>query len=170
MSRSLPSALLVLLVPAPLAAQDAPAITAEEALANAEAVWHVTAPEPEIDPCADPEADEDTIVVCRRFEDGERYTFEPPPDRPVGAQVTDTAGGAPRAPDFNESCLHNRGRENCMMGGSVPPPAIMVDFATLPETPEGSEAARLYGGPTDATDEAVQREKRNDLVVPRQLP
>ena len=61
-----------------------------------------------------------------------------------------TGSGAPRAPDFNDSCLATRGRENCMMFGSVPPPAIMVDFSLLPETPADSDAARLYGGPTDA--------------------
>ncbi|MFC3099749.1 hypothetical protein [Altererythrobacter lauratis] len=130
---------------APLAAQEAaPAITAEEALENARSVWS-TRPEPEADPCAQAEANPDVIVVCRRWESGERYTFE----RPVEADSGVTGSGAPRPPEFDNSCLRTRGRENCIMLGRVPPPAVMVDFSAFPETPAGSDAAR-YGGPTDA--------------------
>jgi hypothetical protein len=148
MSRSLAPVLFLCMTAASasLDAQDRPAVTAEEALANARTSWTVTDPEPEIDPCDDPDADEDTIIVCRQFESGERYMFE----RPVRADTEVTGSGAPRPPDFDESCLRTRGRENCMMFGSVPPPAIMVDFDAIPETPAGSDAARLYGGPTDA--------------------
>ncbi|MCL6249841.1 hypothetical protein M3P36_02095 [Altererythrobacter sp. KTW20L] len=132
---------------APLLAQEpAPAITAEEAIAIAEDRWSILVPE--VNPCAvaRDNADPDVIVVCREWEDGERYTF----DAPTRADSRVTGSGAPRPPDFDESCLRNRGRENCMMFGKVPPPAIMVDFDSLPETPADSEAARLYGGPTDA--------------------
>ncbi len=163
MSRSLAPALFFCMTApsGPLHAAEPPVVTAEEAVANARTAWTVTAAEPEIDPCDDPEADEDTIIVCRRFESGERYTFE----RPVRADTEVTGSGAPRPPDFDESCLRTRGRENCMMFGSVPPPAIMVDFDALPETPAGSEAARLYGGPTDAdvVAEAAPAGDRPDL-------
>ena len=97
------------------------------------------------DPCADSQAGKDVIVVCRRFESGERYTF----DAPTRADTEVTGSGAPRAPDVFglPPCSSYT---VCMRFGSVPPPAIMVDFASLPETPEGSEAAMLYGGPTTA--------------------
>ena len=110
-----------------------------------------TKPPPTPNECAEAQAqaDEGTIVVCREWESGERYMLgERPRELTVGADVRDTAGGAPRPPDFDESCLHTRGRANCIMLGSVPPPVPMIDFSTLPETPAGSEAARLYGGPT----------------------
>jgi hypothetical protein len=135
---------------------EAPTITAAEALSNAEELWSGAIDIKAEDPCATTD-DPDVIIVCRRWESGERYMFERPPDRPVGADVRSSGSGSPRPPDFNESCLHNRGRENCMMGGWVPEPAYMVDFDALPETPAGSEAARLYGGPT--TDDEQEQEE-----------
>jgi hypothetical protein len=141
-------------------------ITAEEALTNAEEFWSGAIDIKKPDPCADESNDPDVIIVCRRWEDGGRYTFERPPDRPVGADITTSASGAPRPPDFNESCLHNRGRENCNMGGWVPPPAYMIDFDALPETPAGSEAARLYGGPTtDDEPEETEPEEEIDIAA-----
>lgn len=147
MSRSLALIAALAAIPAPLLAQESapPALTAEDALENARALWS-TRPEPEVDPCAQAEANPDVIVVCRRWESGERYTFE----RPVQADSGVTGSGAPRPPEFDNSCLRTRGRENCLMVGSVPPPAVMVDFSAFPETPAGSDAALLYGGPTDA--------------------
>lgn len=148
MSRLMAVYVLLAVLPGPLAAQeaaDAPApTTAEEAIATARSMF--TLIEPKADPCAGTDLDPDTIIVCRQFEDGERFMFE----RQTRADSNVTGSGAPRAPDFNDSCLATRGRENCMMFGSVPPPAIMVDFSLLPETPADSDAARLYGGPTDA--------------------
>lgn len=139
-------------------------ITAEEALANAEELWSGAIDIKKPDPCAEESDDPDVIVVCRRWESGERYMFEKPPARPVGADITTSGSGAPRPPDFNESCLHNRGRENCNMVGWVPPPAFMVDFESLPETPAGSEAARLYGGPkTD--DEPIEEEVAAEVDI-----
>jgi hypothetical protein len=131
----------------PAAAQDrAPsaAATAEDLIADARRQW--SAIEPEVAACADAGGNDDVIVVCRETVDPDRFLV----DAPTRADSRVTGSGAPRAPDFDESCLHTRGRSNCMMGGYVPPPAIMVDFDALPETPAGSDAARLYGGPTDA--------------------
>lgn len=138
------------------------AITAEEALANAEEVWSGVTDVEKPDPCADESNDPNVIIVCRSWEDGEQYTFEKPPDRPVGADIRTSGNGAPRPPDFDESCLHNRGRENCHIIGWVPPPAIKVDFDAFPETPAGSEAARLYGGPT--TDDEPEKEEPAEEV------
>ncbi len=171
MSRSLAAIGLVcvsLCSPAAVRAQeteeDRSTITAEEALSNAEALWSGAIDIKQPDPCAVESDDPDVIVVCRRWEDGERYTFKKQPDRPVGADITTSGSGAPRPPDFNESCLHNRGRRNCNMGGWVPPPVLMIDFDALPETPAGSEAARLYGGPT-TDDEPAKEEPAEEANI-----
>lgn len=152
----------LLLAASPALAQDGAYGPADErqispgaAVANASEYWTPSQRERPSE-CDDPDPDPDTIVVCREWEDGEQYQLGERDRSRVGADVRDTAGGAPRAPDFDESCLHNRGRENCMMLGSAPPPAIMVDFSDLPETPPDSDAARLYGGPT--ADDAVAQD------------
>lgn len=157
-------------LPAPLAAQEAAdtqperPVSAEEALYNADEMWKLNPGEEDEDPCEQPD-DPDVILVCRETVDPERYMFEREPELTVGADVRTTASGAPRPPDFNDSCLNTRGRANCNMGGYVPPPAIMVDFDELPETPEGSDAARLYGGPTaaDEVEDAIISARRPDI-------
>lgn len=163
MSRTLAIVAGLLLAAAPALAQDGSYGPADErevspaaAAANTSEYWTPRERERPSE-CDDPDLDPDTIVVCREWEDGEEYQLGERDQRRVGADVRDTAGGAPRAPDFDESCLHNRGRENCMMLGSAPPPAIMVDFTELPETPPDSDAARLYGGPT--ADDALGEEE-----------
>lgn len=141
------SLLLACLISAPATAQVGdygPALpgTAEAANENARAVYSATAPSP--DDCATPEdADPDVIVVCKQWESGEAYTF----DAPTRADTEVTGSGVPRAPDVFglPPCSSYT---VCQRFGSVPPPAVMVDFASLPETPPDSEAARLYGGPT----------------------
>lgn len=137
--------LLIALWPLPLAAQqEEGTATAEQALETASSQWSTS--QPQTDPCADVESSEDVIVVCRQWEDGAAYTF----DAPTRADSEVTGSGAPRAPDlFGLPPCETQ--TVCISGlGSVPPPAIMVDFSALPETPAGSDAARLYGGPTDA--------------------
>jgi hypothetical protein len=139
---------LVLLLAAPAAAQVGsygPSLpnTAEQANETARQTYSTT-PTPAPDACARPEdADPDVIVVCREWESGEAYTF----DAPTRADTEVTGSGAPRAPDVFglPPCSSYT---VCERFGSVPPPAIMVDFASLPETPPDSDAARLYGGPT----------------------
>lgn len=150
MSRLLAATLFAALLPAPLAAQDEsaapPAVTAERAIENAETSWSILAPE-DADVCADlnENSDPDVIVVCREWESGERFMV----DAPTRADTEVTGSGAPRAPDVSglKPCSSYT---VCTKFGSVPPPAVMVDFDALPETPADSEAARLYGGPTDA--------------------
>lgn len=166
MSRSLAPrvALVLLLLAAPAAAQEgsygpaleSPADTAT-ALANARQYWSAS-PRERPSECDEANPDPDTIVVCREWEDGEKYLF----DRPVRADTEVTGSGAPRAPDvFGMAPCSSY--TVCVGFGSVPPPAFMVDFATLPETPADSEAARLYGGPT--TDDVVA-----ETAEPQSLP
>lgn len=152
MSRSLVPwvAVVLLLAGSPVAAQDSYGPTvespadAEAAMANARQYWSAT-PRERPSECDVVNPDPDTIVVCREWEDGERYLFE----RPTRADTEVTGSGAPRAPDvFGMAPCSSY--TVCIGFGSVPPPAYMVDFASLPETPANSEAARLYDGPTDA--------------------
>ena len=52
--------------------------------------------------------------------------------------------GVPQAPDFSGgSC---RGRPGCSIGGWAPPPVYMIDLATLPPPPAGSDAERVARG------------------------
>lgn len=158
MSRSLAPLLVVLLVlGTPVAAQDGSygptvesAADAEAAMANARQYWSST-PRERPGECDEVDPDPDTIVVCREWEDGEKYLFE----RPTRADTEVTGSGAPRAPDvFGMAPCSSY--TVCVGFGSVPTPAYMIDFTTLPETPTDSDAARLYGGPT--TDDTVAEE------------
>lgn len=127
----------------PLLAQGAPAATAEEALDSARETYSV-APQPAPDPCAQEDADPDTIVVCRQSQEAARYMI----GRPVRADTNVTGSGAPRAQDPGGMLKPCSAYAVCVSGiGKVPPPAVMVDFGSLPETPAGSPAAR-FGGPT----------------------
>ncbi|MES2699298.1 MAG: hypothetical protein V4647_06785 [Pseudomonadota bacterium] len=157
MSRSLAPLLVVLLVPGtPVEAQDGSygptvesAAEAEAAMANARQYWSST-PRERPGECDEVDPDPDTIVVCREWEDGEKYLFE----RPTRADTEVTGSGAPRAPDvFGMAPCSSY--TVCVGFGSVPTPAYMIDFTTLPETPADSDAARLYGGPT-TDDTAVE--------------
>ncbi|TIX49249.1 hypothetical protein [Alteraurantiacibacter aquimixticola] len=140
-------------------------LTAEEALSNAQDVW-ITNAKDEPDPCAVENPDPDVIVVCRESEDPERYMFE----RQTRADSEVTGSGAPRAQDPGGLLQPCEAYTFCSGGiGSVPDPAIMVDFELFPETPEGSEAARLYGGPTDA-EAAAARENRVGVETQPEAP
>lgn len=145
--------------------QDDGPITAEEALYNADEMWKLNPQaEEEEDPC-EQATDPDVIVICRESVDPERYMFERTRDRRPSADHRTTGSGLPRV-DLNDSCLNTRGRENCNMVGSVPPPAIKVDFESFPETPAGSAAAR-WGGPTDADTIAANENRVGADLVPR---
>lgn len=158
MSRSLaPLIVLLLVVSTPVAAQQGSygptiesAADAEAAMVNARQYWSAT-PRERPGECDEVDPDPDTIVVCREWEDGEKYLF----DAPTRADTEVTGSGAPRAPDVfgMPPCSSYT---VCVGFGSVPPPAFMVDFASLPETPPDSDAAHLYDGPTadDATEQA----------------
>ncbi len=150
--------LAVALASLPVQAQDTygPADEREVSPAQAVSSPHLAnRPRQRPSECDEANPDPDTIVVCREWEDGERYTF----DSPVRADTEVTGSGVPRAPDVfgMPPCS---AYAVCVGGlGSVPPPAIMVDFSELPETPPDSDAARLYDGPVaqgEAEGEAVE--------------
>lgn len=83
------------------------------------------------------------IVVCGTKDDAEfrvKSTAELDPD---SKEATDD--GQPHAPDFAESCKKNPGG-TCIHFGVTPVPAYILDFATLPDTPEGSDADKIAKG------------------------
>ena len=136
-------AALLLAMVQPVAAQESP--SAEEATAVSADRWSILVEEP--DPCLEARAaaGPDTIVVCEERSDPEQYKA------PIEREV-DGDRGMPRAPNvFGIPPCESY--QFCGKFGKVPPPAIMVDFDALPETPEGSAAAR-WGGPTTASETA----------------
>lgn len=145
------AAMVHLLSPLVASAQEArAAITAEEVLETAREVYSLPGqtvsicPEEAVAKAATGE-EGNVIVVCRRL--GGPYEFQT--REGPRADTARTAGGAPRAPDFDESCLHTRGRANCIMLGNVPPPALMVDVTNFPEALSPEDAARVLHAPDD---------------------
>lgn len=160
---------LIALQPASLHAQESAAVTAENALENAAESWSIKVEEADL--CAeddlDPKVIPEVIVVCRSKIDPEQFMSGITPE--IRADTEVTGSGAPRAQDPGGMLMPCSAYTVCMSGlGSVPPPAIMVDFDALPETPAGSDAARLYGGPTDesviAEAQAEPEEEEIDLT------
>ena len=85
------------------------------------------------------------IIVCRRRRDQREFGYDT--ERAQQRYAAETMDkGDPRAPDFGESCKKNPEKGPCIGFGSVPPPAYIVDFTTLPETPPGSDADRIGRG------------------------
>lgn len=85
------------------------------------------------------------IVVCRRRRDKSAFGYDNDSARQrYAAETMDK--DSPRAPDFAESCKKNPEKGACISFGRVPPPAYIVDFAALPETPAGSDADRVGRG------------------------
>ena len=155
------------------AAQDRPA-TADEALAQARDAY---GPPPDTEPCtAEQEAASiaGEIVVCRRKPSNEhRLRSAEDARRRYAAATMDT--GDPRAPDFAGPPCDTR-QAGCIGFGWVPPRAIVIDFAALPETPPGSDAERIAQGlaPTgeDGTSvgAAELRARELGLPPPRAVP
>ena len=140
----------ILLAPQAVAAQDAVPGSAEEAAQAGRDYWSVLA-DPEEDACDAP-TDPEIIVVCAEKSDPEKYMIEIEP-----GDDGKTGSGVPRAPDvFGIPPCESY--QFCGKFGKVPPPAYMVDFDALPETPADSAAARLYGGPTTADAEVEAEE------------
>lgn len=82
------------------------------------------------------------IVVCRRKVDQSQYrtVTEDEAENRYARQTMDK--GSPRPPDVFG--IPNHGVP--IRFGKVPPPAYMVDFSALPDTPPGSDADRVGRG------------------------
>jgi hypothetical protein len=127
----------MLLAAAAAAVNPGPAVTAEQALANARALTSAVPPKPE--PC--PEATGDEIVVCAEPEDPAKQYV--PSDTDSG--VPDD-GGVPRAPNVS-------GLPDCATAlfcaqhlGAKPRQLYIIDLKAIPEPPPGSDADKIAKG------------------------
>ncbi|QYJ07195.1 hypothetical protein [Qipengyuania flava] len=107
------------------------------------------------------------IIVCRRRRDNREFGYDE--DRALQRYAEETMNrGDPRAPDFAESCKKNPEKGPCIGFGRVPPPAYIVDFSELPDTPPGSDADRIGQGlaPRGNTAEAPVPPRQIELGLP----
>lgn len=124
----------------PAAAQGRAAATAEDVFANAKSAYGPPPPEPKCD-----QGNGDEIVVCAQQQEQSQFRVKSTTELdPESDEALDD--GLPRAPDFAESCKKNPEKGVCIGFGSPPPPAYLIDFSKLPETPKGSDADRIANG------------------------
>ena len=120
----------MLLAVAAAAASPTPAVTAEQALETARAIFSGTPKKAA--PCAEAKGDE--IVVCAEHEDP--ATQYVPSDTDSG----DPDDGVPRAPDVTG--LPTGG----MRMGKTPRHPLIIDLKSIPEAPPGSDADKIARG------------------------
>ncbi|MEW4449633.1 hypothetical protein [Qipengyuania sp. JC766] len=98
-------------------------------------------PPPKPAPRCDP-GEDGTIVVCaRRPDDPEKYRIAS--DTELGINTDD---GLPRAPDLEPKYPGPVVARGCFIPPCPKPPAYIIDFASLPDTPPGSDADRVGHG------------------------
>jgi hypothetical protein len=125
---------------APARAQDAAGPTAEQAIERGKEVFGPPPPKPR---CGSGGPGE--IVICAPGNGDEfrvQSTAELDPDSLEAKRLLD--GGIPRAPQVGTVIDCSRG--GCIGFGSVPPPAYIIDFSTIPEPPPGSDADLISKG------------------------
>lgn len=87
------------------------------------------------------------IVVCRQVGDDGSNSFSGSRAEAQKRYAQETAlKGAPRAPDFIADCRDQGNPFGCVSVGKVPPPALIIDVAALPQAPAGSDADRIARG------------------------
>jgi hypothetical protein len=92
--------------------------------------------------CA-PRTSADEIVVCAT--DTAKYRVQSTAElNPTSRQATRT--GVPRAPDVGNHPRAGVGVGGCMLGPCPPPTMYMIDLATIPEAPPGSDADKIAKG------------------------
>ena len=113
--------------------------TAEQAIQREKEVYGPPPPKPR---CGSGGPDE--IVVCAP-ESGDQFrvpsTAESDPNSREAKRRLDD--GIPRAPQVGTVIDCSRG---CVGFGSVPPPAYIIDFSTIPDAPPGSDADLIAKG------------------------
>jgi hypothetical protein len=122
------------LLAAAAAAATAPAITAEEALEKARALYSVETQRQRARRCPDPKPGE--ILVCREREDPDKLRV--PSDTDLG----DPDDRMARAPDVSFLPHWSQG----VRVGRKPPDPLIIDLKAIPEAPPGSDADRIAKG------------------------
>ena len=126
----------MLLAAAAAAVTPAPTVTAEQALANAKAIYSFTPPRRAPRPC--PVASGNDIVVCREVVDPNEQRV--PSDLDNGAPDD---GGVPRAPNVSSLPDCSQG---CIRVGKKPRQLHLIDLQAIPEPPPGSDADKMSKG------------------------
>jgi hypothetical protein len=85
------------------------------------------------------------IVVCRELGEATDGSWNKEDFEKRYAERT-AFKNAPRTPDFIADCKDQGMPFGCVALGGAPPPAYIVDFDALPDTPEGSDADRIARG------------------------
>lgn len=120
-------------------ALNAQSLTAEEALASAQATYSADSVSTRCRP-----ASGDEIVVCADRGGDQRVPSTADSDPGSRAASRARNGGIPRAPQVGPaSCL---GEPGCIRVGSAPPPLYLIDLKTIPLPPEGSDADLIAKG------------------------
>lgn len=86
------------------------------------------------------------IVVCGRLETDNDQRLSSPSDARRRYAAETMRQGDPRAPALAPPPCYLTKTPGCYRVGRVPPPAYMIDFATLPDAPPGSDADRIAKG------------------------
>lgn len=132
---------------APLAAQDQPQTSAEQALDAAGQAYGPPRPQPRCPSVQRP----GEIVVCAVDQDQDQFRIRSDSQRRDDYARETMNKGDLRPPDVAGPGIF-RGEPTvgslCIPGlqKCPPPPAIVVDFAALPEAPPGSDADRIARG------------------------
>lgn len=107
------------------------------------------------------------IIVCRRRRDNENRLYSKEEAERRYAEET-AFKNDPKTPDFILDCQDQGWPVGCIRMGSVPPPAYIVDFSELPDTPPGSDADRIGQGlaPRGTAAEAPARPRQIELGLP----
>ncbi|HSG35049.1 MAG TPA: hypothetical protein VLA37_10975 [Sphingomonadaceae bacterium] len=115
-------------------------VTAEQALSENQNRYGPPAPRRN---CRQSPENAEIVVCAEEEQDYSEFRVQSTAELdPEGREGTND--GLPRAPDVAGEGIFQG--EGSIKFGSVPPPAIMVDFEELPEAPEGSDADRIGKG------------------------
>ena len=145
----LPAMALSAFALSPLHAQDTPppaSNTAEQAIDEARDAYGPPPPNEECRLEQDAATITGEIIVCRRLGDQSDYRLVSPSEATKRYAEETMNAGNPKPPDFILDCNDQGWPVGCVRVGSVPPPAYIIDFDTLPDAPPGSDADRIARG------------------------
>lgn len=125
------------------AESETPAATAEQAFADAQALYGPPAPEPEV-PVECSDGDPGVIVVCAPLE--EQSQFRVPSSSDGGDNSLLGWDGTP--PDVGTKYPGAVAATGCFIPPCPPPPVYYFDITALPEPPPGSDADKIAKGET----------------------